>query len=75
MKTLLEFNLPEEREELDQALNGSRYKAAIDTLYDNVFRPHLKYEKPILQDNLTGEEYEIIRTIWEKIAEHFEDIV
>lgn len=73
MKSIIEFNLPEEREEMNDALNGNLYKVRIDTLYDEVFRPHLKYVNPILQDELTDEEYTIIKTIWEKVFNHFED--
>lgn len=51
MKTILEFDLPEEREELEAALKGSLYKARIDTLYTDVFRPHLKYDKSIIGAN------------------------
>ena len=47
MKTTLSFTLPEDREELNDALNGSKYKARIDTLYNDVFRQHLKYDKSI----------------------------
>jgi hypothetical protein len=81
MKTLIEFNLPEEREELNDALNGSEYKARIDTLYNDVFRPHLKYDKPILEESdakmkeLSDEQREVIEALWKKVAEHFEDVL
>lgn len=81
MKTTISFNLPEEREELDAALNGSKYKVRIDALYDDVFRPHLKYCKPILVEDetkmqvLTDEQSEVIYAIWKKVAEHFEDVL
>lgn len=75
MKTTISFELPEEREELNNALNGRLYKTRIDTLYNEVFRPHIKYEKPIIEDSLTGQEYEIIKAIWHKVAEHFEDVL
>jgi hypothetical protein len=81
MKTLIEFNLPEEREELNDALNGSEYKAHIDTLYNDVFRPHLKYDKPILEESdakmkeLSDEQREVIEALWKKVAEHFEDVL
>lgn len=75
MKTVLEFNLPEEREELEAALNGSLYKARIDTLYTDVFRPHLKYDKPIIGEELSGEQHEVIEALWKKVAEHLEDVL
>ena len=79
MKTTLNFNLPEEREELNDALNGSKYKSRIDTLYDEVFRPHLKYNKPLLpkseieMEELTTEQCAVIIQLWENVFKHFED--
>lgn len=81
MKSTLEFDLPEERDELNDALNGGKYKAHIDTLYDDVFRPHMKYNKPILakdessMQELTDEQLEIIEQIWENVFKHFEDVL
>jgi hypothetical protein len=81
MKTTISFTLPEEREELDAALKGSLYKASIDELYDQVFRPHLKYDKPILEEDeskiqeLTEDQFLVIEALWKKVAEHFEDVL
>jgi hypothetical protein len=80
MKASLEFNLPEDKEELDAALKGSLYKARIDELYDQVFRPHIKYDKPIIGadpkwQELTEEQLLVIETLWKKVAEHFEDVL
>lgn len=79
MKSTIKFNLPEEREELNNALNGSRYKARIDTLYDRVFRPHIKHGKPLIakseieMEELTQEQLAIIEQIWYNVFNHFED--
>lgn len=75
MKSTIVFNLPEDREELNDALNGSKYKSRIDTLYDRVFRPHLKHEKPIMEEGsvLSPEEYDVIHELWKKTLQHFED--
>lgn len=81
MKTTISFTLPEEREDLEYALNGSKYKVRIDTLYNDVFRPHLKYGNPILGENefkmkdLSDEQREVIEALWKKVAEHFEDVL
>ena len=80
MKTTISFTLPEEREELDAALNGSKYKERIDTLYTDVFRPHLKYDKPIVGadpkwQELSEEQRNVIEALWKKVAEHFEDVL
>jgi hypothetical protein len=81
MKTIIEFNLPEEKEELQAALNGSLYKDRIDELYDRVFRPHFKYDKPILpkddsgMQELTDEQLAVIEQLWENVRQHFEDVL
>lgn len=80
MKTTLEFDLPEEREELQAALKGSLYKTRLETLYNDVFRPHLKYDKPIIGadpkwQELSDEQREVIEALWKKVAEHLEDVL
>lgn len=81
MKTTISFELPDEREELNDALNGSKYKTCIDTLYQDVFRPYLKYDKPILEESdakmqqLSDEQREVIEALWKKVAEHLEDVL
>lgn len=73
MKGILEFDLPEERQEFYAAQKGSHYKMLIDTLYDEVFRPHLKYEKPIIGDELLPLELQVIEKIWEQVKEHIDE--
>lgn len=79
MKANLVFNLPEEQEDLDAALNGSKYKMLIDTLYDQVFRPHIKYDKPLMPSDacsmqpLTQEQLDILRQVWENVYRHFNE--
>lgn len=74
MKAILEFELPEEREEFEDATKGSIYKMKIDTLYNDVFRPHIKYDKKLFDDHdLTDEELDIIEMIWKKVSEHLEE--
>ena len=81
MKTTLEFDLPEEKEELQAALKGSLYKARIDELYDQVFRPHIKYGKSILKSKkgsdleLTSQQLAVIEQLWENVRLHFEDVL
>jgi hypothetical protein len=81
MKSTLEFDLPEERDELNDALNGSKYKARIDTLYDEVFRPHIKYGRPVIppvggkMEELTDEQLAVIEQLWENVFTHFEDVL
>lgn len=72
MKAILEFNLPEEREAFNDAIDAQFNAAKIETLYDEVFRPHLKHDLKLFDGHkLTDIEYKIIQTIWEKVSNHF----
>lgn len=75
MKAVLEFNLPDEREEFEAASKGLSSKAKIDTLYDMVFRPYLKYGKAIdsSSEELSEDEYHVIYTVWQEVQEHFSE--
>lgn len=42
-KHVIEFNLPEEREEMDDAINGGTYKYQLDEVWDMLFRPYYKH--------------------------------
>lgn len=42
-KAILEFNLPEEREEFEDARNGTTYKIQLDDIWNKVFRPRHKH--------------------------------
>lgn len=46
MKVALEFQLPEEREEYENALNGRRYKSKLIDVGECVFRPARKHGYP-----------------------------
>ena len=43
MKAVIEFSLPEEREEHEDALRGSEYKYKLDEIWNKVFRPRHKH--------------------------------
>jgi hypothetical protein len=43
VKAILEFNLPEEKEDHETAIRGTDYKIALEDM-DNYFRNRLKYE-------------------------------
>jgi hypothetical protein len=72
MKAILEFNLLEEKQDHLDAINGSRYKCQIDTLYNEVFRKHIKYNESILEHDEPISQIRIIEAIWQKVQEHFE---
>jgi hypothetical protein len=42
----LEFNLPEEFDEFQDAQNASKYKCAVEDIYQQVFRPAFKHGYP-----------------------------
>lgn len=71
MRASLHFNLPDEKEEHLHALSGSRYKARIDDLYDEVFRPILKYDRPLDGNQLSEMEWRVVSIIWGRVSEHF----
>lgn len=42
-KVTLEFNLPEEREEFEDAVKGAEYKWVLEEIWNKVFRPRHKH--------------------------------
>lgn len=68
MKAILEFNLPEDREDFDLAQNGNRYSCVIEEL-DNFLRAKIKYE------DLPEDKEAIYREIREKLHEIKSDIL
>lgn len=42
-KAILEYNLPEESQEFEEAINGNKYKSILQEL-DNTLRSRLKHE-------------------------------
>jgi len=73
MKAILEFDIPDEKEQHIDAVNGSKYKGQIDSLYNDVFRPILKYGNPIIGNNLARQHELIVTEIWIRVSEHFAD--
>lgn len=56
-EAILKFNLPEEREDFEVALNGSTYKVILNTI-DTELRNKLKYEEVAQKE---AEIYEYVR--------------
>lgn len=67
MKSTLTFNLPQEQEELENALYGSKYKTILRDL-DEMLRSKLKYD-----ETLTEEQEQIYQEIRDSIHEAFND--
>lgn len=74
MKATLEFNLPEEQEEHELALNGHKYKIAVEEIWNQVFRPYYKhgYDDSELNDLLHTDSGAIIV---EKLAEIYRKVI
>ena len=72
MKATLSFNLPEEQEEFENAVNGSKYKWKMDDIWDKVFRPAFKhgYSQAGLTE-LSDRDYEVI----EKLADIYRETI
>lgn len=62
MKVTLEFNLPEEREEYEQAINAGKFEGIVDRARQYV-RARLKYEE------LTNEQIEVLEKVQEVLYE------
>lgn len=59
---------------MHHALNGEFYHNAIEGLYDEVFRPHIKYDASIIgEEELTEKESMVIDAIWQKVYDYFND--
>lgn len=69
----LTFNLddPYEKDDFMAALEGPFLKSKIDDLYYAVFRTHIKYNTPIVGEELTERDIQIIEAIWSKVNAHF----
>ena len=61
MKATLEFNLPEETEEFNSAVNGHKWKSVVWYIDENI-RQTLKYN-----ETLTEKEYELVESIRDNI--------
>jgi len=68
MKATLEFNLPEETEEFNDAVNGWKWKVAISTL-DNYLRGEIKYRS----DLYTEQELILLEKVRTELHSHLED--
>jgi hypothetical protein len=73
-KGVLEFDLTDcyEIQSFKNAIDADIMKWKIDTIYDEVFRKHLKHEVPVIEGKkLTKSDMEILRILLDKITEHF----
>lgn len=66
MKAILEFTLPEEQHEHQDAIQGSNWKWAVDDLL-NYLRSEIKHV------DHTAEEYRILEAVREKVSSILEE--
>lgn len=67
MKAILEFNLPEDGKELYDHMRMHLYRKFYNELYDEVFRPVIKYGND-------AAEVEGFELVWEKISEFIKEL-
>jgi len=67
MKAILEFNLPEDQEEFNNAIKANDYLSAIQE-FKKYLRTHYKYETSLINENQqpSEEEFRIVKTIYHK---------
>lgn len=76
MKVKLEFQLPEEMEEYESAMNGSRYKYQLDEVWERLLRQPFKHgyrdqELQELYESLGDKGYEFV----DKLRDLYQEIV
>lgn len=64
MKMIMEFNLPEDQEEMTTAMNGMKYRISIEE-FENHMRSRLKYghltaEETLILEDLRSKFFEIL---------------
>ena len=74
----LRFKLPEEEDDLNDALKGTHYKNLCDTWYSETLRKHIKRSTPIILESGKAVEidenlYEILVAIKNELNEHFKE--
>jgi hypothetical protein len=67
MKAILEFNLPEEQEEFNNAIKANDYLSVIQE-FKKYLRTHYKYETSLINENQqpSEEEFRVVKTIYHK---------
>jgi len=71
MKAKLEFNIPEEQQDFDDALNGWSYKSKLEEVWNKVFRPSRKYgyNNPILDSEYADYVIEELIKIYNEVTD------
>lgn len=74
---ILRFNLedPYQARDFESSFKGPRLKDAIDSIYDEVFRPTLKYDADISGNGEQVGAYEIVvvQKVWDRLYNHLKE--
>lgn len=74
---VLIYNLDDhdQRRDFEAAFKGPSLKLKVDTIYDDIFRPHMRYTVSVLNPHRKPSKTEslVLEKIWEKISEHFNE--
>lgn len=74
MKVIIELDTEKYSEkDIENCMKGIYLASKIDTVYDQCFRHHLKYDKPIIGNKLTARDKEILERLLLNINYHFGD--
>lgn len=72
----MRFKMPEQREEFENAHNGSKYRAQVDDIWDKVFRPFYKHGYGDSEfDKLLDKNHEVASEIFEKLSDIYHKIL
>lgn len=80
-KGILEFNLPEDKEDFEMAQNGWKFRVALQEIDEDLLRSLVKYDAPKgtetseLYVKLTEAEKEIVRNFVDALRSDFYEII
>ena len=76
MKVILEFDGNEDKEAIEDAMNGSKYKDQIDEIWQRCFRPAYKhlYNNQRINELLEGEHSDAFYEVIDYLAKIYSDI-
>lgn len=64
-----------EPEDLIDMIKGPKYRIILDGIYDDVFRPHIKYGVSVIENDkeMDDRESEIVHALWEKLRTYLSE--
>lgn len=75
-KLKLEFDYYEEKEEFEDALNGTKHRLIIDEIWQEVFRPYYKHGYSNEQiENLIIENEEVVEKLMDYLSARYHQVL